>query len=113
MTVNFSFRLDELDEVECFGLVVETADDGTRAWFVERDFDGSGYSVHGLVDAIIRMRIPDLYDELDFSPEGDNLLILCEEREPLVRVQLAVEGVVKNEDELEAALGMVDPDIME
>ena len=113
MSLTFEYRLDELTEVECFSLVIDGNVEATREWFEERGFDGNGYSVHGLVDSIVRWKLPELFDELSFSPEADNLMITCDERGPLEEVQKAVEAVSTSESALQEAVDKADPECME
>jgi hypothetical protein len=94
-----------------FCLTITDTDDRTYALFEERELQGGGYTWEGIVEALVRMRMPDELPRLSIGAEADNMHIYCDERAPLERVAALVREAVTDHALLIAAIEAAGPDL--
>lgn len=58
--------------------------DKTEETFEEMDQEGGGYSWHGVVDALVRMKAPELQEKLEYDPEGSMFVALSRDRQEAI-----------------------------
>ena len=98
----------ELDDV--FGLTLGSHDEETIEFFNEQGLEGNGHTWGGVVESIIRLEMPDSYDQLTLSPEADDLLVTCDERPPLERLSEFVRRYAADESLMARAIENGDPE---
>lgn len=112
-TLRFQVRTSE-DEGELLTIFeIEDDDEPTCGWFEKHGLDPNGYGMDAFVDYIARLKLPELYDQLEFSPEADNLLVSSEEKEPMSRLIAAFESVVTDQIHADDIIAIVAKKVLE
>ena len=93
-----------------YGLQIGSQQMGTVEFFQSRDLHGNGHTWAGVVESIIRLELPGFYDLLQISPEADDLLVTCKDRETLERLEEIVWRYVADEAMMARAIENGDPD---
>ena len=86
--------------------------DPTAATFEELGQDGGGYGWHGVVDALVRMKAPELAKSLDYDPEASMFVALSRDRRALEAVAGLIRAAIADPALLKAAIEDADPDLM-
>ena len=66
-----------------------------------------------MVESVIRLELPDAYDQLSLSPEADDLLVTCDQRELLEQLSDHVRRYIADETLMARAIENGDPDWLE
>lgn len=81
--------------------------------FEEMGWDGGGYSWHGVVDALVRMKAPELAAKLDYDPEASMFVALSDDPEVLAQVAGLMREALGNPALLREAIEKADPELMD
>lgn len=111
MSIPISTKVIEL--AGDYALVVGSQDEAAIAFLRERGFEGNGYTWHGLVDSIARLRMSTEVPRLTWSPEADDLLVTCADEATLERLAALVTSFTQDELLLNSAIENADPELME
>jgi hypothetical protein len=87
--------------------------EATQAIFEEMGWDGGGYSWHGVVDALVQLKAPDLQEKLDYDPEASMFVALSEDQEALAQVAGLIREAIDDPTILREAIENADPDLMD
>ncbi|HUT12493.1 MAG TPA: Imm51 family immunity protein [Thermoguttaceae bacterium] len=96
-----------------FALVVSSHAEETIEFFNERGLDGNGDTWAGIVESIVRLEMPEMYDRFSLSPEADDLLVTCDDRQLLERLGQCIRRYVADETLMAEAIENGDPDWLE
>jgi hypothetical protein len=77
------------------------------------DLQGGGYTWHGIVDSLVRLRAPEIAEAVKFDPEGDTFVAVSKEPEPLRRVAALIEEALADPELLRRAIAEADLDLLE
>jgi Immunity protein 51 len=75
--------------------------------------EGGGYAWHGVVDALVRMRAPEIADRVKFDPESSMFAAYGNDRDALLRVAQLIREVQNDQALLEEAITNADPDLLD
>jgi hypothetical protein len=80
--------------------------------FDERGLQGGGYTWEAVVDSLVRMRRPELLNELSYDSES-GMFVALGSRDALKDVANLIQEAIANPQTLEEALDRADPDRLE
>ena len=81
--------------------------------FEEMGYEAGGYGWHGMVEALVRMKAPELAPELEYDPEASMFVVISDDPKVLERVAGLIRRAVKSPSLLREALANVDPELMD
>jgi len=96
-----------------FALVVGSHAEETVEFFNERGLDGNGHTWAGIVESILRLEMPEMYDRFGLSSEADDVLVTCGDRQLLERLGQCIRRYVTDETLMAEAIDSGDPDWLE
>ena len=111
MELDIAISVCELDD--CFGLTVAGVGTETVEYFERRGLEGNGYTWDGVVDSIARLEMPECHDQISSSPEADDLLVTCNDRQVLERLAEQVRRYAADVALMDRAIEEADPDLLE
>lgn len=103
---------EDINEKGYYGLsfsAFELADDVTEL----RELQGGGYTWHGLVEAMVRLRAPWWARELEYDPEGDTFVVLSKNPAALRKIAALIRKAVDDHAFIREALANADTEILE
>jgi hypothetical protein len=90
-----------------YGLtVMEPGGPDAKYWqiFEDNELQGGGYTWEGLIDALVRLRIPDAMSRIEIGAEADNAYVDSADRKVLERIAGLIEAAVNDGDLLMEAI---------
>jgi hypothetical protein len=75
--------------------------------------ESGGYAWHGVVDALVRMRAPEIVDRVKYDPESGMFAAYGNDRDALLRVAQLIREVQHDPDLLEKAIADADPELLD
>lgn len=87
--------------------------DGTAETFEEMGYDAGGYAWHGVVEALVLMKAPQLAKKLDYDPEGSMFAVVSQDPDALRKVAELMRQAIANPELLKEAIENADPDLMD
>lgn len=79
--------------------------------FDQMGYDTNGYAWDAVVDALVRMRAPDLVSKLNYNSEGSMFCVESSDPEALKQVAQLIRDALQNVDLLKEALKNADPEL--
>ena len=95
-------QLVEHDDGTC-SLVFDDFD-ATAATFEEMGQEGGGYGWHGVVEALVRMKAPELRKKIEYDPEASMFSAISKDRDALKQVAGLIRAAVKDPALLKQAI---------
>lgn len=89
---------------------VGSNEEETIEFFNEQGLDGNGHTWGGVVESIIRLEMPDVYDQLSLSPEADDLLVTCDRHDLLEQLEQHIRRYAADESLMARAIENGDPE---
>jgi len=86
--------------------------DGTADVFEELGQEGGGYGWHGVVDALVRIRAPNLRKKLSYDPEASMFTVSSTDAAAIRQVCDLIRAALADPALLREAIGRADPDLM-
>ena len=86
---------------------------GAGLVFDEAGFDGGGYGWHGVVEALVKMRVPKLRRKLAYDPEASMFSVSSKDRDALRQVAGLIREAIADPALLREAISKADPEVME
>jgi hypothetical protein len=111
MSIFVSAKIVELNGG--YALVVGCHDKDAIEFLRSRGYEGNGYTWHGLVHSIARLRMCAELPLLKWSPEADDLLVISDDRKTLERLAAMVTSFAQDQSLLNSAIENADPELME
>jgi hypothetical protein len=97
-----------------FSLAFDDFDaDGASSVFEEAGFEGGGYGWQGVVEALVKMRAPELRRKVDYDPEASMFVAFSKDREAIRQVAALIREAVADPELHREAISKADPDTME
>jgi hypothetical protein len=87
--------------------------DSTADVFEEMGYEGGGCGWHGVVDALVRRKVPRLARNLEYDPEGSLFAALSDDPNALNEVAVLIRNALDDPALLRQALENADPDLMD
>jgi hypothetical protein len=81
--------------------------------FEEMGYEGGGYGWHGVVDALVRRKLPRIARDLEYDPEGSLFAALSDDPNALNEVAVLIQNAMADPALLRQALENADPDLMD
>lgn len=85
----------------------------TQDLLEEKEFEGGGYTWHGIVEALVRLYHPDLAKELEFDPESSMFVARSANEQALHQVAELIQRAQNDPEVLQQAIDNADPSIIE
>jgi hypothetical protein len=76
--------------------------------FEERELQSGGYTWEGIIESLVKMRMPDVLSQIDIGAEADNAYVNCKDRSVLERLAALIEEAVTDKDLLIAAINSAE-----
>jgi hypothetical protein len=91
------------DDVHFATIEIDEDDRASVERFEEYGLDTNGYSLDAIVDFILRTKLSRLYDEFEFSPEAENLLVTCDNEKAMSKLIDALDKATADKTLLDKA----------
>ena len=95
-----------------YGLIFDDFEP-TQSYLEERELMGGGYTLHGIVDGLVRARAPAICGELEYDPEASMFVVRSSSREALATIAGLIRTAQQDRRVLEEGLDNADPSILE
>lgn len=79
--------------------------------FTQMGKEGGGYGWHAVVDAMVRLKEPDIANALKYDPEASMFCAISKDRQALEKVGALIRSAVENPQLLKEAIENADPDL--
>jgi hypothetical protein len=76
--------------------------------FEDNDLEGGGYTWEGLIDSLVRLRMPDAMSSIEIGAEADNAYVNSAGRNILERIAALIEEAINEEKLLTEAIENAD-----
>ncbi|VTR95348.1 Uncharacterized protein OS=Singulisphaera acidiphila (strain ATCC BAA-1392 / DSM 18658 / VKM B-2454 / MOB10) GN=Sinac_4631 PE=4 SV=1: Imm31 [Gemmata massiliana] len=83
------------------------------ATFEELEWDGGGYSWHGVADALVRLKAPKLKKKIKYDPEGSMFVAFGPDRDALVQLARLMLEAMADPAVLREAIEKANPRLMD
>ncbi|MEW6733097.1 MAG: Imm51 family immunity protein [Acidobacteriota bacterium] len=87
--------------------------DGTIGIFEEMGMEGGGYSWHAVVDALVRMEVPELSKKLSYDPEASMFVAISSDANVLKEIARLIRNAIKDPQLLKMAITNADPELID
>jgi hypothetical protein len=87
--------------------------EATAAVFQEIDQEGGGYGWHGVVEALVRLKVPRIARKLNYDPEAGMFVALSKDRRALKKVAELIRSAMADPGLLREAIENADPELMD
>jgi hypothetical protein len=101
------------DDATCFGAYIEVGSDETYEWFQEQGFEGNGYTILALVDALCKLELKDDSGKYEMEAEADNTWVYGREKAPIDRLLAKFLEATKDEAGIRRLIENASYDLME
>ena len=81
--------------------------------FEEMDQEGGGYGWHGVMDALIRMKAPELVDKINFDPEASLFSAYSKDKDAIGLLAELMHQAIADPALLRQAIANADPELMD
>jgi hypothetical protein len=85
----------------------------TNAVFERHGLEALGYAWHGVADALVRLRAPEIADRVKYDPESSMFAAYGNDRDALLRLAQLIREAADNPKLLEEALENADSDLLD
>ena len=76
--------------------------------FEENELQGGGYTWEGLIESLVRLRMPDSLSSIEIGAEADNAYVNSADRKLLERIAALIEEAINEEELLMEAIENAD-----
>jgi hypothetical protein len=101
------------EDATCFGAYIEVGSDKTYEWFQEQGFEGNGYTILALVDALCKLELKDDAGKYEMEAEADNTWVYGREKAPIDRLLARFQEVTKDKAGVKMLIENANDDLME
>jgi hypothetical protein len=119
MTFDFSISSHEYEagsvyeDATCYGAYIEVGNDQTYEWFQEHGFEGNGYTILALVEALCKLELKDDAGKYEMEAEADNTWVYGREKAPIDRLLARFQEVTIDEAGVNRLIEHASDDLME
>jgi hypothetical protein len=119
MTFDFAISTHEyeagsvFEDAACYGAYIEVGSDETFVWFQEQGFEGNGYTILALVDALCKLELKDDAGKYEMEAEADNTWVYGREKAPIDRLLARFREATKDKDGVKRLIEYASDDLME
>lgn len=85
----------------------------THEAFEARGLEAFGYAWHGVADALVRLRAPEIADRVKFDPESSMFAAYGNDRDALLRLAQLIREAADHPELLEEAIENADPNLLD
>ena len=101
------------DDTPCYGAYIEVGSDETYEWFRERGFEGNGYTILALVEALCRLELGDDAGRVQIEAEADNAWVYGPEKAPIDRLLAKFDQLTQAEAGIRRLIEHADDNLLE
>jgi hypothetical protein len=101
------------DDGFCYGAYIEVGNDETFHWFQAQGYEGNGYTILALVNALCKSEMPEELNKIEMEAEADNTWVYSREKKLIDDLIEKFVESTRNVDNVKRLLKYANPELLE